>query len=616
MHHRAACLRLVGMLLQLATCQLPAQLTHAAPAATDRGIATVSSKLQRQRSRLTSAGRGHPGAPPSIDFVPESFSFRARVAALKPAPVAADVNKTVRTLMEWGWGEKAGETRGYGWSEECTWARNKTGAKWAKDYPNNYGLPMQFNRGGPPWTPRFEDTVLVTHLFFCHLGAFPCTATGNLQRSQNSTCVLDSNQTTTVEVHVQLEGRTFELGATLKWGAEEGKCDDLGIVVGRTTSTGAHFVETFQQYNARKYWPAFDALPAPRSAPKILPIMDGFRTSDDDLQAMRDAMQASRRLGLHGVGGTAPAFVQRQEVGYALTAAEAGVALFDYAPYAPNTSPSRHCANLSAWAQAAVAALLKSGFQRDEIRSNPIHDEPGFSVPRDFPPVGNASFSEVSARWVAYLQDQGLSPSELGSGSWAGVKPSMVGWNAGASLEARRLYYHSLRFVSLDSSRYLAKATRALEGELVPEAIIYVNWNNMAAHWYFPEANGTGQLNHDWFEHARVRGGTMLWTEDWFGDGLSWQWSYYAALMSSATRLATPGGGTREVSARIHAQSLTCCLPLRIIGLPACLLMRCAGGAHMCSSAAMSSRAAAERGRSRVLCCGGSSHSWEVDPRA
>ena len=35
-------------------------------------------------------------------------------------------------------------------------------------------------------------------------------------------------------------------------------------------------------------------------------------------------------------------------------------------------------------------------------------------------------------------------------------------------------------------------------------------------------------------------------TEDWFGDGLSWQWSYYAALLSSATRLATPFGGTRE----------------------------------------------------------------------
>ena len=89
----------------------------------------------------------------------------------------------------------------------------------------------------------------------------------------------------------------------------------------------------------------------------------------------------------------------------------------------------------------------------------------------------------------------------------------------------------------------------------MPEATIYVNWNNMAAHWYFPKANGTGQLNHDWFVHARVRGGTQLWTEDWFGDGLSWQWSYYAALMSSATRLAVPFEGTREFGGYVVPRS-------------------------------------------------------------
>ena len=67
-----------------------------------------------RRQQLMSGG--HPGAPVPIDFVPESFIFRARVAALSPAP-AGDANKTVRTLLEWGWGNKAGETRGYGWGE-------------------------------------------------------------------------------------------------------------------------------------------------------------------------------------------------------------------------------------------------------------------------------------------------------------------------------------------------------------------------------------------------------------------------------------------------------------------------------------------------------------------
>ena len=45
--------------------------------------------------------------------------------------------------------------------------------------------------------------------------------------------------------------------------------------------------------------------------------------------------------------------------------------------------------------------------------------------------------------------------------------------------------------------RYLANATRSLEADLVTDAGIYVNWNNMAAHWYYPSVNGSGQLNHE-----------------------------------------------------------------------------------------------------------------------
>ena len=45
--------------------------------------------------------------------------------------------------------------------------------------------------------------------------------------------------------------------------------------------------------------------------------------------------------------------------------------------------------------------------------------------------------------------------------------------------------------------RYLANATRSLEADLVTDAGIYVNWNNMAAHWYYPSVNGSGQINHE-----------------------------------------------------------------------------------------------------------------------
>ena len=486
--------------------------------------------------------------PPAVlDFVPD-FSFRTRVVSLDPAPDAGTANKTVLTVFNWGWGQTAGETVGVGeWGQECEFTRNVTGAYWAKGYPNTYLLRQALPGDDQD---RKVESILATHLFVCHGGSFP-----------NQTSGRDPNQTTTVEVEVTLDGSTTTLGATLKWGAEGASspahCDDLGIIVGQKTHTRKHFVETFQQYNARKYWPAFGALPTPLSSPTKFAIMDGFRTADCDLQATRDALRATKQLGLHGsqfggsmVLGSIPggsAWLQRDELGYALTAGGgSNVALLDYAPGA---------GNLTAWAHTVADPLLQLGFKGDEIRNTPIHDEPTMSIPRDFPPVGNPTFPEVTARWVSYLKGKGLTPAQLGATVWSDVKPDAAGYMPGSSLEAQRLYYHSVLFVSWDSSRYLAQATRSLESLLTPEATIFVNWNNMASHFYFPTAGGTGYISHDWFMHARERGTTQLWTEDWFGDGQSWQWSYYASLMSSATRLATPLGGTREFGGYVVPRS-------------------------------------------------------------
>ena len=98
---------------------------------------------------------------------------------------------------------------------------------------------------------------------------------------------------------------------------------------------------------------------------------------------------------------------------------------------------------------------------------------------------------------------------------------------------------------------------------------------------FYPYSSGGGWLNNDWFEHARLRGGSLLWTEDCellhalqlllapfrqdaqdtltlhrrsdliltfvtgLDDGMSYYWSYYAALMGGACRLAAPTGGTK-----------------------------------------------------------------------
>ena len=175
--------------------------------------------------------------PPNvpIDFVPE-FSFTVRVVEMQPPP--ADATK-VSTLFEWGWGQAAGEVRGYATSSLQNFTRAKTGTKWAGSYPNTYGLKPQYqlDRWGG------DDQVLVTHLFVCHIGTEP----------SHNVSLRPPNQTTTVEMNLTLGGKTLTLGGTLEWGGEEGYCDDLGIVVGKHKSSGAHFVETFREFNARKY---------------------------------------------------------------------------------------------------------------------------------------------------------------------------------------------------------------------------------------------------------------------------------------------------------------------------------------------------------------------------
>ena len=94
---------------------------------------------------------------------------------------------------------------------------------------------------------------------------------------------------------------------------------------------------------------------------------------------------------------------------------------------------------------------------------SPLADEPGWImdklwVPTDTSPV-------VQRRWVAYLQEQGMTPALLGSGSWAAVQPYRTHPDglAPLPLTERRRFYWTVRFVHWDSCRYMAEWTQALQ---------------------------------------------------------------------------------------------------------------------------------------------------------
>jgi hypothetical protein len=105
-----------------------------------------------------------------------------------------------------------------------------------------------------------------------------------------------------------------------------------------------------------------------------------------------------------------------------------------------------------------------------------------------------------------------------------------------------------MRFFAHDSARHFAVCTRAVESEFYPGLPIFTNWNFFSGRLYVPGpvANNADKQSadaamggHDWLEFGRLRGGTMLWTEDWFPDSKAYQWSFYAAKLRSA---ANKGG--------------------------------------------------------------------------
>ena len=76
---------------------------------------------------------------------------------------------------------------------------------------------------------------------------------------------------------------------------------------------------------------------------------------------------------------------------------------------------------------------------------------------------------------------------------------------------------------------------------------MYVNFNNFAGRGFVPGPVGNNRnrtdpdaamLSLDWFEFARARGSTLIWTEDWFGDSMTVQWSYYMNRFYSAVQLS------------------------------------------------------------------------------
>ncbi|MFM2095958.1 MAG: hypothetical protein RIS70_3082, partial [Planctomycetota bacterium] len=199
--------------------------------------------------------------------------------------------------------------------------------------------------------------------------------------------------------------------------------------------------------------------------------------------------------------------------------------------------------SLDRWAAGFRDAAAKMGAQPKELTLMHIGDEPGWYFPKVTEDVANDP--KRLAVFRTYLQSKGLSPSDVGAGSWDSVFPGRL--SEAKSLPQRRLFFWTTRFFAESLSHAFAAATESLQREVNPALLTTTNLNNWPGRFYIPSpgaklANNSndgpdaGMGMPDWFDLGRKRAVSCIWTEDWFGDADAQLWSLYGDLLRCAAR--------------------------------------------------------------------------------
>lgn len=425
------------------------------------------------------------------------FQWRARAVTVEGKPAG---DRAFRWQMQWK--EAAAETRGDAWSAWVTFDRAAAQASVGQHaYPNNY----------------MRDFPVVLRL---SIGG-----------------VVDP---TAVEVEVKFDGevKVTAMSAELYAGS-------LGLLVWREKEAGGAAetlprIATMAEYN-RRYWSVFaGARIPPEQRPRHFPIVERLIWGDADRVALREGLTALTEAGFSAImiGPDERARKILAELGVTHTA----WAVYNPPGYAFDFAPGITPEAIDQWAQQQAAPFDKAGFKRDDMVMYAMSDEPGWYYPSTLKTL--AANPQGMERFRAFMRGKGLSPEDVGAASWDAVMLSAD--RMATDLKARRLFYWTMRFVSHDSSRHFAASTRALEKQFYPGMNIFTNWNNFSSRFYTagPFAHNPDKTSplaamggHDWLEFGRLRGGTMIWTEDWFSDAQAYQWSLYAAHMRSAAAL-------------------------------------------------------------------------------
>ncbi len=310
----------------------------------------------------------------------------------------------------------------------------------------------------------------------------------------------------------------------------------LGVLVWRD-DTGRPHAATMAEYN-RRYWEALQQVNVPETQrPRKFPIVDRFIGGDDDRRAWREGIEQLNRAGFSAI--MLPPDAKLREMLLATGQRRTAWAVYNPPGYAFDFDPQVTSESIDDWAKQQSKPYRDAGYAPEDMALFAMSDEPGWYYPQAFETL--TSQPEALQRFRKYLQAQGLSPADVGAKTWEDVLP--ISRSQAKSLPSKRLFYWTMRFFPFESARHFARCTAALEEAFYPGAPVLTNWNFFSGRFYVPgpvannrdkQSPDAAMGGHDWLEFGRLRGGTMLWTEDWFSDRQAYQWSFYCAKLRCA----------------------------------------------------------------------------------
>lgn len=309
-----------------------------------------------------------------------------------------------------------------------------------------------------------------------------------------------------------------------------------GILIWRNEA-GEPQAATMADYNQR-YWKVLQQVEVPEAQrPQHFPIVDRFIGGDDDRRDWQQGIEQLSRAGFSAI--MLPPQAKLREM--LLQAGQRRTAWAVYSPlgYAFDFDPEITGESIRMWAEEQAQPYLDAGYAHRDMALFAMSDEPGWYYPQMFEPL--TKNPPALERFHQYLKAQGLKPQDVGAKGWDEVRP--VGRSQARDLPSKRLFYWTMRFFPHDSAQHFARSTKALEEAFYPEVPVLTNWNFFSGRFYVPgpvannrdkQSSDAAMGGHDWLEFGRLRGSTMLWTEDWFPDSQAYQWSFYCAKLRCA----------------------------------------------------------------------------------